>query len=293
MLAPAGARFTTADGTALRVTWTLPGDRRDATDTLRPTLVTRSGRTVVAGLHEAERSPIWALSPSLLTASEAGTLISSGLDEDEREAWAARLDRAAAEVAAADILVEPVAWDGGLVVQIPAKATDFATITGVDGADSGAVAECGTGTPRITVNPLLFGAEEYEVSATLVHEAVHVATDSPCPSADPPYAWAVEGLAESVAARVHPEIAQLGREAVRAYLAEHGVPDDLPEPVTDVTQYALARVAAEQVRTHLDRDAAADFFDRAIRRSAAVTDEERADVREWYLAELRRIAASA
>jgi len=44
---------------------------------------------------------------------------------------------------------------------------------------------------------------------------------------------------------------------------------------------------------HLDRAAAVDLLDRAIRRPDRLTGAELADLRSWYRAELARLAESA
>lgn len=292
VLAPAGA-LVTADGDhRLRVTWTLPGDRRAARSTLAASWTTSGGRTVIAGVSQQVGAPLWTLQASRLTSAASGTLVSAASSDADRDAWSTRLDRAADEVRAAEILPESSDFSGGLVIEAPADPGDFQTMSGVPAAEAGAVAVCSTGTPRIVVNPMLSAAGEDAVAATLTHEAVHVATDSPCVAASRTIPWVVEGLAESVAARSHPAVAETNRQSVATYVKEHGVPDDLPVSLSSQTEYALAQLAIDQVRAHWTRDQAADFFDRAIHDSPMVTDVELAQARRWYRTELERIATS-
>ncbi|HSK33672.1 MAG TPA: hypothetical protein VK903_09325, partial [Propionicimonas sp.] len=103
--------------------------------------------------------------------------------------------------------------------------------------------------------------------------------------------WAVEGVAESVTARVYPAIAAENREAVRTYLRDNPLPKSLPTQLDDLASYALAQLAVDQVRAHLG-DKADDLLDRAIHRSASVTPAELRRVTGWYLSALRRIAAT-
>lgn len=293
VLVGAKATITAPDGgEILRVVWTLPGDRRAASNTVAAVLADRSGRTVVGRVTETDGAPIWALGQTRVTSAEHGSLITSGASDGAAQVWAERLDRASVAVSSAGVVAPTADWAGGLVVELPADIGDFRTISGVDSAEASAATECGSGTPRIVVNPEVLGEDGTWLDAMLAHEAVHVATDSPCAD-DPPFLWATEGLAESVAAKVDPLLAGSNRKLVRSYLGQHGVPEQLPTSVQDLTQYALAEVAAEQVLAHLSPTAAVDFFDRAIRNSGAVTDAELSGARSWYRAELARIARSS
>jgi hypothetical protein len=101
----------------------------------------------------------------------------------------------------------------------------------------------------------------------------------------------VEGLAESVTARVYPAIAAENRKAVRAYLDDHPVPKALPSDLRELTDYALAQLAVDQVRAQLGAKAD-DLLNRAIHRSASVTPAELRRVTRWYLSALQRIAAT-
>lgn len=218
-------------------------------------------------------------------------MLSAGLDEAARRAWADRLDRAAEAVAASGLISAATGWNGELLVEIPADDSAFAAASGLPDGDAAAGTKCDHGTPRIVVNPAVLELDPGYLDVLLVHEAVHVASDSPCSQAG--LGWVVEGLAESVAAGTDAELAQANAGLVRDHVREHGVPDDLPAVVSDQTDYALAQLAVDQVREHLDLAEAADFFDRAIRNSGSVTAAELTEARAWYLAELARIARAA
>ena len=125
-----------------------------------------------------------------------------------------------------------------------------------------------------------------------MHEAVHVATDSACGRPDQALNWAVEGLAESVTARVYPAI------AAREPGGGAGLPARQPDAegacrreLDDLAAYALAQLAVDQVRAHLG-EKADDLLERAIHQSGSVTPAELRRVTRWYLSALRRIAAT-
>lgn len=288
----AAATFTMLDPETVRVAATLPGDRRPATWTLPLELDGRSwfstGRIHAVGPMPGR--PIWAIGEVEVSAARHGTLLSSGLDPAARRAWAGRLDRAAVAVASA---APPGVdgWQGGLVVDVPATASDFQAMAGEPAATASALATCSAGTPRVVVNPQVLGYSAGWLDATMVHEAVHVATDAPCGRSDLAMNWAVEGLAESVAARTSPETASGNRKLVRDYLRDNPMPRELPSELDDITAYALAQLAVDRVRAHLP-ESADDLLDRAIHQSTSVTAAELRRVTRWYLSALRRIAAT-
>ena len=129
------------------------------------------------------------------------------------------------------------------------------------------------------------------LDATMVHEAVHVATNAPCTRPDQALNWAVEGLAESVTARTYPATAADNRTVLRAYLRDNPMPEGLPTELDDLASYALAQLAVDEVRAHLG-EKADDLLERAIHQSGSVTPAELRRVTQWYLSALRRIAAT-
>ncbi len=279
------ASIAQPDDHTLSVTSGERGDAMPATVTLT---VQRDATGRIRSVTAAH-PPIWVLGPTDVTDAVHGTLFSAGLDEASRRQWADRIDHAVDAVArfhppGAD------AWPGGLVVEIPADASAFAARTGKDGVNASAVSTCDSGTPRIVVNPAVLGQPAEWLDSTMVHEGVHVATRSPCrPSGQ--LAWAVEGLAESAAAASDPVAASRNRGLVLAYLRDHPVPRALPTDLDDLTGYALAQVAVDQLRARAG-EASRDLLDRAGGDGGAVTANELRRVTGWYTAELERLRTS-
>ncbi len=173
---------------------------------------------------------------------------------------------------------------------VPAGPEDFPAAAGLPDADAAAGTECRSGAARVVVNPVVLGLEDAYLTTLLAHEAVHVASGSACAGGG--LGWAVEGLAEAVAAAGDAGLARSNSALVRAHLAEHGVPEELPTGLYDQTDYALAQVAVEQVRARLGDAAAVDLLDRAVRRPDSVTAEELTLAGGWYRDELARLAES-
>lgn len=281
----AGGGVVSADGERrLRISSTLPGDRRTASEAVSYDLADGSDR-IGAVSAVAGPLPVWSLPGVEVTATSAGTMLSGSLDAAARQRWATRLEQAAATVAKAGVGED---WQGGLVVEVPPPG-HFEEVSGASAADTSAITVCAAGTPRIVMNPVILEAGQDWTDSTLVHEAVHVATDSACADAGSSLAWAVEGLAESVAAASDEATATRNRALAAAYVGEHGVPDALPERVRTLTDYALAQVAADQVREHLGAEAQG-FWRRAIHHSAGVTPAELRAATGWYRDALARFA---
>lgn len=259
-----------------------PGDRRVGTDHIDVTL-TEDGK--ISGIAAYRNLPLWALASVTQTRTGMGTVLSSGLTAAAQEAWATRVDVASLAVKRSGVLAANSGWDGGLVVEVPDKDSDFAALSGRNASDTAAVATCKSGTSRIVISPSILTLSAGQMKATLIHEAVHAATESAC---SPSEAWVSEGAAESVATANDAQSAATNKELVRRYLKDNGVPDKLPKTVVSVTDYALAQVAVDQVRAHLGRAAAADFLARGFAGPLNVIEE--ADPQKWYLEELQRRA---
>lgn len=226
--------------------------------------------------------PVWSLPGVEVSTTPSGTLVSAGLTAAGRQRWSRRLAEAEAAVRAERL---PGGWSGGLVVLVPPEGR-FAQAAGEPAAAS-AITTCTAGTPRIVVNPAVLGQPEQWLDATIVHEAVHVATNTAC--GPPAPAWVVEGLAESVAARRDPATAAQNRDLVRAQVREHGLPDALPERMETLTDYALAQVAVDAVAARLGERADA-FWRRALLDGDGHSAAERALATRWYVAAVRRLA---
>lgn len=278
LLTSSQGRLSVTNSDQLQVVSTLPGDRRPATERLR--LVWR-GPGEGFSVASDPGTPLWALEPATATSGHSGTVVTAAGD-GSAGAWQALMARAVAAVRAADV-VPADGWSGQLVVEAPASSDDFSLLTGTSAGASSAITSCRSGTPRIVLNPLLAGYDADVQFATLTHEAVHAAMDSPCQQG---LAWAVEGVAESVAAQADPATAKANRALVRAYLAEHAVPSALPEHPSTPTDYALVQVAADELRTRL-ADRAPEFFERATR--SALSADEIAQTTRWYREALRKL----
>ncbi|MGC3994392.1 MAG: hypothetical protein QM779_09845 [Propionicimonas sp.] len=264
-----------ADG-RLRADYRLPGDRGPAAETVRFTLEPGTDR-IASMTADGDTLPLWAYPDVVVTPATSGTLVSVSLDAASRTGWADRLDRAARVVDAAGV---GQGWTGGLVVEVPPQGR-FGEVSGASADDASAITVCGSGTPRIVVNPAVLSQPAEWLDSTLVHEAVHVATNSACVASGASLGWAVEGLAESVAAASDRGTASRNRALVVAHLKEHGVPDALPADPESLTDYALAQFAADQVRAHLGADAD-EFWQRAIHDADSVSSAEIARITRWY-----------
>lgn len=285
-LAAGSGELSRAGASGLTVSTRFPGDRRTATQSL--TYQGQGEPPVISAVTRTPGTPLWALEATDVTAATAGTLLSAGLDSAARSQWSRRMDRAVTTVAAAD-LPGADAWPGGIVVEVPSGDADFRLVTDSAATDASAITICEGGTPRIVVSPEALGLGQEWLDSTLVHEAVHVATDSACVDPGGALGWAVEGLAESVTARADPATASRNRKLVAGYLTASGVPDALPDRLDTLTDYALAQVAVDRVRAHLG-DRADDLLDRAIHDASSVTSAELHAATSWYVAELRRRA---
>jgi hypothetical protein len=267
----------------LQITYRLPGDRTRATDVVTYDLVDGTDR--IGSVSAASTAaPLWTSGGVDLTAASSGTLLSGSLDAGAREAWARRLDRAATAVRESGVGEN---WTGGLVVEVPPGGR-FQQVSGESASDASAVTICTSRTPRIVVNPVILGQPDEWLDSTLVHEAVHVATNSACATPGSSLGWVVEGLAESVAAASDATTASRNRELVLAYLKAHGVPDALPSQPETLTDYALAQLAVDEVRAHLGKKAD-DFLRRAIHDAPGVTAAELGQATTWYRSALERL----
>lgn len=278
LLTVAEAELTVLGPQELQVRTQLPGDRRPATQRIK---LVRSGDGTGISVVAEPDTPLWALEPATLTTGGAGSVLAAA-DAEQAESWLELMARATTAVRAAAVVPEG-SWSGRLVVELPSSADDFALLTGATADTSSAVTSCRSGTPRIVVNPRLSSYAQSVQFATLTHEAVHAATDSACEQG---LSWAVEGLAESVAAQADPGTAQANRRLVLAYLEQHPVPSALPENPRTPTDYALAQVAADQVRKRLGEQAPA-YFARATRSQLGADEISRATT--WYQRALREL----
>jgi hypothetical protein len=276
-LAQPGTQLAGSDATHLQVSTRFSGDRRTGSESLTVE-ISPEGRIV--GTRDEGVRPLWALGGAQVFTTTHGTLLASDMDDAVRDRWATRVNQASAAVSAADLLTGSPAWDGGLVVELPADVAGFVAATGSNASDAAAITTCASGTPRIVVNPLTAQQSDQWVQATLTHEAVHVATDSACTAGT---AWVVEGAAESVAAANDVETAQTNAKLVREYLRTQPRPRALPSAINTQTDYALAQLAIDQVRAKLGVRASA-FIARGV--AGELSSADVANATQWYVAAL-------
>lgn len=213
-----------AHAEAVRVTWSVAGERHPAEHTLWLTTVTQRGRLLLAGAgdgpRDRERVPLWLLEPIRVTGTDAVVISGARIDP---EPWVSALERAREAVGAPD-----------LVAQLPSNSALFERLLGVrpDSYDRVAAATWIDGPHtdqtalRIMINPApVDPLTPLARSVLLTHEAVHVRTRSPLFHAPPAI---TEGYADLVAYRAHPEAAPAALAALRADLRTHGIPQRLP-----------------------------------------------------------------
>lgn len=190
----------------VEVTWRL-ADHDVATSTVVvPFLLAPDGQDVAfrtARLAGERRVPLWLLTPLAVRRTSTGLVATA--DRSRLEQLTSLQQRAAADVASA-----VPGWNGGLVVEAPATAQQFAASTGVAAVTAGTAAFAAVTTTadgrrsddsalRIHLDPSQFwrlGPRGRRI--VLGHEAAHVALGSllhPVPG------WLAEGMADHVALR--------------------------------------------------------------------------------------------
>lgn len=218
------------------VSWRLVADNRPALHRVWLTFVPDVGGVRLAGTFDrpatepAAQVPSWWLGP--LTAGRSGpvtVLAGSGQSVDRWLGVVRPAETAVRRALPAGI----AAWDGAVVVEVPATPADFTAVLGQPAdryAGIAAVAhQVGDGDRpplRVVVNPRSPSLVTAEQLGDIVrHEVVHVATRSP-ESAAP--LWAVEGLAEWVALRGRTDGTSFGTAGLLAAVRQDGPPRALP-----------------------------------------------------------------
>lgn len=212
----------------LLVGWSVPGDARPAVDSLTATWDDSSGRPLLASITTGvgERVPLWLSDDLTVTATDGCTLIVATRPARDLAPTCAG---AAQRVLDAGLPTLSPTWSQALVVEIPATADDFASLTGTDPADNvgvgGLTQREGTrstpGPARVVVNPAsAWSAPLDQVESLLAHEGVHHALADLDPALP---LWAAEGLADRVALPAHPAWqAQVVPRLVAAYGTDPG-----------------------------------------------------------------------
>jgi hypothetical protein len=287
--------------------WRLRGEHADASSSVWLTLVPGPHGPRLAGTDDGTgldtpAAPLWWLTPvTRLTRGKVTVLVAAGQPAGR---WADLASRAAAD--AREHLPRSLtrAWDGHLVVEVPGSEADFARVLGA--APSAYATTAAVTRPegpttraavRVVVNPATAKDPDAELGTTLVHETVHVATRSA--TSDAPL-WAVEGLAEHVALKAHPEERADELATLRGAKRPTRLPRDaaFTSGAKDVTTaYAQAwlvclAVADHRGRGHLGRFYTAlgrgDTVEQAARSTLGVDDSV---VVGWWRDALRRAAS--
>lgn len=280
------------------VTWRVPGDRSAATQVLALTLGRRDGRAVITSLRPGPSVPIWLLGDTVAHSSADGTVLAlRNVPAAQLTRWERRLAKAADAVSASRLGTLDDDWNGDLVIELPTTPAQFRVLSGESGGGAAAVTVCGTGSPRIVINPTQLDEDAAYLDALLVHEAVHVATKASCQTAGP--MWLREGLAEWVAVQHSPRTRDYDRDWVEWHLARGPIPEALPaeadfdaaDPDRVLAAYALSQVAVDVAVRRLGQQRAMSFLAEFMR-SDQVDPQATTQLTGWYRAALRRIAAS-
>jgi hypothetical protein len=290
-----------------RVVWRLPGEQADASSTVWLTVVrgARAVRLVGTGdgaVLDSPAVPLWWLSP-VTRVTRGSVTVLAGPDQDAAR-WVGLASRAAADAHRYLPRTLRAGWNGHLVVEVPGNDADLTAVLGA--APSAYATTAAVTRPegptnqaalRVVVNPVTAGDPDEELSTTLTHEAVHVATRS-VGSAAP--LWAVEGLAEYVALEAHAG----QRDDELAVLRGAARPTRLPADAAftaggkDVTAaYTQAWLACRAVAEHRGSGDLGRFY-AALGRGRTVEQAARSALGVhgrtlvgWWRAELRRAAA--
>jgi hypothetical protein len=218
------------------VTWRLTQDTGIAEHLLWLTFLPGGHSTQIAGTADGpgdrRAQPIWLLQP--VAARQQGRTTVLAEPRTPLAAWARW---GAAAGAAVDrqlrVSLDP-RWDGALVLELPATRQLFEQVLGVTPGSYARIAavawpegpDPATAAIRVVVNPAVAAELDSEgLAVLLTHEAVHVATRS---AASPAPTWLVEGLADFVAYRAHPQTAPVAAAGLLQRVSERGGPDALP-----------------------------------------------------------------
>lgn len=281
-----------ANPAELTVTSRLPGEGGKARHQVG-VATTGDGTARISRLVVGDRDPLWAVEAVDVHRGPASSVVLGDGSAGTPEEWVARAERAIAALDEARLgpLIE--GWDRHLVVEVPGQATSFARVSG-QSVRTAAVTSIVGDSVRIVVNPVAAAAPEAaSLDALVLHEAVHVAADTPShPTAR---RWIVEGLAEWVVGRSEPgflaESDRLVGQRLDAGPAPAALPTDGevvgggPDPLTG---YALARVAVAAMVAESGRPAAMDALAVMLTQPASAWHPSEQVITRWYLDALGR-----
>jgi hypothetical protein len=222
-----------------------------------------------------------------------GLVTATGFATDEaRGVWTERmlaLNSALSEVRLGDLAQD---WDGDIAVKLPADAAAFLAKTGKAADSFAAATACEAGKSQVYISPEIPDDDPDGIAAVLLHESVHVMTNSPC--GEPGPQWISEGIAESVTASVYSFVAGENEELVRAYLADNDVPKTLPDldapaGVAGQLGVALSQYAVNAAIEELGRDKALKMLGGLAKQEAVAaaakpeSQKQLKDLTSWYL----------
>lgn len=286
------------------ISWSLPTERRAATDDVWLTFVDEQAAdgtraTRLAGDSDgpaASTVPIWLQQPVRLL-RDHGVLVLTG--SSDASSWLSQAS-AARRAVAKRITTAPRGRGDVLVVEVPQSRAVFERILGVRAGSYAAVAAAAwpmgpdttTAPIHVVVNPEASSRlSTLGRNVLLTHEAVHVATRSPGSSAP---TWLVEGYADQVAYDAYPAGTAPAEDAVRAAVREHGAPQDWPaekdfapdaadlDLAYDLAWTAVRSIAVADGGTALDRlYAAADRGDSMTEAAEELGSSEQALRKQW------------
>lgn len=295
----ASVTFSAPTTDRLVVDAALPGEEEPGRHRLLPSLAVADGSTVITAVRALQPAPIWGLEPIAVQPARGGTvLIARRAPETVRAEWRHRLEAAAESVHEARLGPLDDAWGGRLVIEVPGDALTFRSVTGTPPHLAAALTLREGSAYRIVVNPdLADSRDEAFLDAVTAHEATHVAARTMEAAGSP--GWAVEGLAESVAASAHAAAAKENRRLVIQFLAHHPAPGRLPtdaeleDEQEALTAYALAQVAVDAVLDRLGHDAGMRLLEGLVHHPTGIGEAELDQITRWYVSALRDLDGSA
>ena len=163
--------FSSAGQTSdVSVSWRVPGDPTAATQVIALTLGRSAGRAVITSLRPGPSVPIWLLGDTVARSSAGGTVLAlQTVPAAQLTRWERRLGKAAGAVSASRLGILDEGWNGDLVIELPKTAAQFRVLSGESGGGAAAVTVCGTGSPRIVINPTQLDEDAAYLDALLIH----------------------------------------------------------------------------------------------------------------------------
>lgn len=204
-----------------------------------------AGKVVQFRERAGVRPVVWLHQPVTVLHRGRIGLVAATTQAGQADQWLSATSDATARLAQFDFSAwRATAWDGSLVLELPADLLQFA-----EDASIGAyvVVRQPEDEPRIVCNPVArSGFDALKHRELMAHEAVHAITRSPGRAAP---LWAIEGYAEHHAERAYPELAASNEAILRASSGTRlPTAAELNGGAADSYQRAALVVAAAQAR---------------------------------------------